>query len=329
MLQYRSMRTPLVATLASLINATTPHLITAIRTGYILAATAVIIVRLVPSLRSRFLSYGARTASSGTKDSSSSEPTSPSLLDGLASSQVQHSSFKHFYLLSILCSAFWLLQETQESTRAIDYVHSAASAHYPSTYTPVAKSFLCLFLLLAQALRRYDECTNTNNAPSTSTMWVGQYYLGLLFYITTNVAIIVEHHPLSKQSYWVGEGLNLFGDPYFVGAFLTFLLAGYKQHEFHEYLGTLQKYTLPNAGSFRTIVAPHYTAECGIYLALAVMSAPTGHVINKTMVCAAVFVIVNLGVTAEGTKTWMEEKFQDEKDAKEVKRRWRMVPYVW
>ena len=319
----------MVATLASMIDATTPHLITAIRTGYILAAMGIIVVRLAPSLRRRFLSYGARTASSETKDTSSSRTTSPSVLDNLAASRVQHSSFKDFYLVSILCSAFWLLQETQESTRTIDYIHSAASAHYPSTYTPVAKSFLCVFLLLAQALRRYDECTNTNNAPSTSTMWVGHYYLGLLFYITTNVAIIVEHHPLSKESFWVGEAMNLFSDPYFVGAFLTFLLSGYRQHEFHVYLGTLQKYTLPNASAFRTIVAPHYTAECGIYLALSVMSAPTGYTVNKTMLCATVFVIVNLAVTAEGTKTWMQEKFKDEKDAKDLKQRWRMVPYVW
>ena len=319
----------MVATLAALINATIPYLITAIRTGYIVAATAVIIVRLVPSLRSRFLSYGARTASSEAKDGSPSEPVPTTALDNLAASQVQHSSFKDFYLVSILCSGFWLLQETQESTRAIDYVHSVASANYPSTYTPIANSFLCLLLLLAQAFRRYDECTNTNNAPSTSTMWVGHYYLGILFYITTNVAIIVEHHPLSKQSYWVGEAMSLFIDPYFVGAFVTFVFAGYKQHEFHEYLGTLPKYTLPNAGAFRSIVAPHYTAECAIYLALSVISAPTGYVINQTMLCAAVFVIVNLGVTAEGTKIWMEEKFTDEKDAKEVERRWRMVPYVW
>lgn len=46
---------------------------------------------------------------------------------------------------------------------------------------------------------------------------------------------------------------------------------------------------------------------------------------NRTLICAVLFVAVNLGVTAKGTKKWYGEKFGVEK----VQGKWRMIPGVF
>lgn len=43
------------------------------------------------------------------------------------------------------------------------------------------------------------------------------------------------------------------------------------------------------------------------------------------MTSALVFVVVNLGVTAEGTKRWYEKRFGVEA----VREKWRMIPAVY
>jgi 3-oxo-5-alpha-steroid 4-dehydrogenase 3 len=104
-----------------------------------------------------------------------------------------------------------------------------------------------------------------------------------------------------------------------------FLFASGLQHDAHHYLSSLKKYTLPSHPLFRTIVCPHYTAECVIYLSLALIAAPRGEMINKTVLSAALFVAVNLGVTAGVTKCWYMQKFGEEP----VRGRWNMIPWVY
>lgn len=97
------------------------------------------------------------------------------------------------------------------------------------------------------------------------------------------------------------------------------------QHRCHKQLADLKKYSLPEAGLFRGLVCPHYTCECLMYLALAVVGAPAGQWCNRTLLSVLVFVAVNLGVTAYGTRSWYIEKFGPEK----VVRKWIMIPFVY
>src|SRR3954468_8722038 len=83
-----------------------------------------------------------------------------------------------------------------------------------------------------------------------------------------------------------------------------FVLASVVQHRCHAYLAGLKKYSLPQGGLFRHIVCPHYTCECILYLSLAVVAAPRGQLCNQTLLWAHIFVLINLGVTAHGTKRW-------------------------
>lgn len=77
--------------------------------------------------------------------------------------------------------------------------------------------------------------------------------------------------------------------------------------------------------TFQILTCPHYTAECGIYLSLAFLAAPRGAIVNKTILAAFVFVLVNLSVTAAKSKKWYEQRFGRDK----VAARWILVPYLY
>jgi 3-oxo-5-alpha-steroid 4-dehydrogenase 3 / polyprenol reductase len=130
-------------------------------------------------------------------------------------------------------------------------------------------------------------------------------------------------------------------------ATLLFILASGFQHDCHAYLASLKSsgkdkkdgdsaarkssskeqdtYQLPTHPAFSSLIAPHYTAECVIYLALAILAAPSGAWLNGTLACALVFVVVNLGVTAQGTREWYLRRFGKEG----VEGRWRMIPFIF
>lgn len=122
----------------------------------------------------------------------------------------------------------------------------------------------------------------------------------------------------------------------FIGMLIFILSSGF-QHDCHEYLASLKdskknektaprsQYRLPDHPAWNICLTPHYLAECLIYYSLAIVAAPAGEYLNWTFVCAMVFVAVNLGVTAYGTKKWYEQKFGPEA----VKGRARMIPYVF
>lgn len=102
-------------------------------------------------------------------------------------------------------------------------------------------------------------------------------------------------------------------------------MASLRQNQCHRHLASLPKYTLPNEGMFEYLVCPHYTCEVGVYVALALITAPKGMLINKTMLCVTAFVLINLGGTAVTTREWYAQKF----GAKRIAKKYNMIPYVF
>lgn len=139
--------------------------------------------------------------------------------------------------------------------------------------------------------------------------------LGLIIRVAT---LLAEDHGLDHLAFTTPSFRT------FVSTLLFFLASGI-QHDCHAYLASLKKYTLPVHPAFQRLVCPHYFAECIIYLALSFVSAPAGSTLNWTVACALVFVGVNLGITADGTKKWYEAKFGKES----VSRRWKMIPFMY
>lgn len=148
-------------------------------------------------------------------------------------------------------------------------------------------------------------------------MWFAHWLLGLFFYLTINVAVWIEG-PTGDLANWPSATL--------VPAILT---AHILQHSYHAYLYRLRSgakgYQLPTHPVFTNLLCPHYSCETAIYILLSFLAAPAGKTVNWTLFCGAVFVAVNLGVTAIGTKDWYMLKFGKDK----VGPRNRMVPGVW
>ncbi|KIX02039.1 uncharacterized protein Z518_07978 [Rhinocladiella mackenziei CBS 650.93] len=294
-------------------------IILATRAFYILSSVAILTVRLIPAFSDRFLAYGAREQAGiqGKPKNKEQRTMGIQILDNAAILKVPHSWFTHFYIVSVACS--------------LGFAYIFHNGNSLQKYSVPA---LCSIMMFIQGCRRLLECVFLTK-PSTARMWIGHYTIGLIFYVATNLAIWIEHlEPTSAIK--ISESnrdhlLELFLNPGVLVCTFTFIYAAYQQHRYHRYLASLRKYTLPDDPAFQLIIAPHYTTECVIYLSLAVLDAPQKHerveFINWTLFCALVFVIVNLGITADGTKAWMMAKFPERKE--EIRKRWRVIPLLW
>jgi 3-oxo-5-alpha-steroid 4-dehydrogenase 3 len=246
-------------------------------------------------LRARFLAYGSRATGqdNGKEPPRYTQSAVTQLLDYAATFQVPHNYFTHFYITSVVCSLIWAWK-----LRVWD-----ASGQQQMVWA----------LLLLQGVRRMLE-SHAYTSTSKSRMWFAHWILGLLFYITMNMAIWVET-PSHRVGNWV-----------LVPGVVT---AQMLQHSYHAYLFRLRVgnkgYQLPLHPLFPNLLCPHYSCEVAIYALLSLMAAPEGTLVNWTLVCGAIFVATNLGVTAVGTKEWYTEKFGAEK----VGSRKRMLPGIW
>ncbi|EXJ63796.1 hypothetical protein A1O7_00131 [Cladophialophora yegresii CBS 114405] len=306
----------------------------AIRAFYLFSSAAIITVCLIPAFADRFLAYGAR-ARRHTIDTrgkrgtvgQSQQSVGTQLLDHLATFTVPHSWFTHFYVLSLVCSLTAL-----STFYYYGYYAGATIKQNPD----LATAAFGAHLMLLQGLRRLLECVYVTRN-STSRMWVGHYAIGMAFYIATNMAIWIEQlcrppspRPATAEQivFWTWRTII---------CTVLFFGASERQNRYHRYLSSLKKYSLPEKYAFRYLIAPHYTMECVIYLSMALLDTPSifnqesqlpmATKINWTLVCALMFVAVNLGVTADGTKEWQRQKFHE--NSSEIEKRWRIIPWLF
>jgi 3-oxo-5-alpha-steroid 4-dehydrogenase 3 len=302
---------------------------------YLTASAITLVVYLIPPLNTRFLAYGARDLADGhpkpritaTNRAPQRRATAArSQLDHIADIKVPHKWFTHFYVVSVTSSIFWAYEIT---THGPIYTYLATFVPDTGNPNPSVQAFGCWALLTMQGTRRLYECLR--QPQGSSKMWIGHYAIGIAFYLATGIAIWVEQLPGLKAFHALaddGSANYAFSGPLpfmDVMALWVFTGASLNQSILHRHLRSLKKYTMPTHPTFDRIAAPHYTCECLIYLALAVLSRPNGSYMNHTMATALVFVVVNLGISADGTRKWMEAKFGDGN----VPARWRMIPYVW
>ena len=180
-------------------------------------------------------------------------------------------------------------------------------------------------LMLIQGVRRLSE-SYLYRSHSASKMWIGHYLLGLLFYLTINIAV------------WIEDDLSFCGgipqcsktvvEPYDVWPVIILIFHGL-QHTYHASFYRLRTenstYQMPNHHLFSDVLCPHYSCEVIIYLLLSRLASPAGHEVNWTLASATILVAVNLGVTAVGTWDWYLQRFGPEK----LKGKKRMIPGIW
>jgi 3-oxo-5-alpha-steroid 4-dehydrogenase 3 len=171
-------------------------------------------------------------------------------------------------------------------------------------------------------------------------MWIGHWGIGIVFYSALSTAIWTEGVPALQSHKFGIEDFSIQAPTLRTLVCLCgFAVASGVQHDCHAYLFSLKKpstttatktaqvsdYKMPSHPAFQLTLTPHYFAECCVYVSLTFLAAPVGAWINGTMACALVFVVVNLGVTAIGTREWYEKKFGREA----VKGRASMVPFIF
>ncbi|KAI1437684.1 hypothetical protein GGR50DRAFT_691952 [Xylaria sp. CBS 124048] len=273
---------------------------------YVLSATAVLAIAAAPDMAQRLLTqYGARSSDSTRCDGSGSNVNNSStdlfsrFVAVLTSTgRVPHSWFMHFYVLSLSCGLFWAIQLATHGVVLESIVKKQLLVSTSSmTMGQVA---LVSFLMGLQGARRLYEYLVVLR-PSSSSMWVVHWLLGNGFYLCTSVSIWVE----GSESIYSFDGTWV--DPEFpflksIIASMAFLSAWIMQYRCHRYLAGLKKYSLPGN----------------------VVAAPRGQLYNQTLACAVLFVLVNLGITANGTKRWYAERFGGQAHGK-----WKMIPVVF
>ncbi|KAJ5923802.1 hypothetical protein N7466_007989 [Penicillium verhagenii] len=300
--------------------------IDALRGFFLLAAATTITISIPSSLRSRFLVYGPRAVpASATESSTSKAPASSGLLDYLATWQVPHSYFAQFYIASVLSSTFWAIQLVFRG-RVFQLIATRISEEHARQSISLTQVLICWILLAIQGSRRLWESYKFAK-PSSSQISVAHWALGLGFYLAAGVAIWIEGSSAILSHRLTVDDVKMTNAPT-MRTFLCvplFLMASGLQHDCHHFLFSLKKYTLPDHPIFRGAVCPHYGAECIIYLSLALLAAPPGQMVNKTLLACFAFVAVNLGLTARTTKEWYVQKFGREA----VQDRWLMVPWIY
>ncbi|KAI6379090.1 hypothetical protein MCOR25_002074 [Pyricularia grisea] len=294
-----------------------------VQTFFILAAAAVLALTVLPSRTRRLLlDYGAR---GGSRPSAAAAGDWLEAITATVTSwgQIPHSWFAAFYATSLAGSAFWAYQFVFQS-ELLRVIASAQDAGRSETadQSLVAVKVAWALMALQGARRLFEQLFVVQS--STSKMWIVHWALGLSFYMFMSVAVWIQGSgsildQWSNPNNVHGAGLNVF-----TGS-VMFLIASVTQFKCHSHLANLKKYSLPTHGLFQYTVCAHYTCECLIYFSLAIVAAPEGQLFNKTILAAVVFVAVNLGLTAYGTRKWYETKFGADKIAS----RWTMIPLVY
>ncbi|KUJ21053.1 3-oxo-5-alpha-steroid 4-dehydrogenase-like protein [Mollisia scopiformis] len=274
---------------------------------------------LIPSFRESIMNYGSRGINTRPTNADDSKSRLKRIFEYIAAIQVPHTWFTHYYIVSVASSIFWAHQIYTHGP-AFEYLVSH-SKHDPEGVTVNQIFMAWLFMALQGSRRLYESITLTK--PSKSKMWVGLWLIGIAYYVFMGISVWIEGIEILNQSD-VEVKLSKPSVKTLLAAPL-FLLASGVQHECHKHLASLKKYTLPQQRFFRYVVCPHYTSECLIYVAIAIVAAPKGYLLNRTVLAGLGFVVSNLGVTADSTKKWYVEKF----GAENLAERWRMVPYVY
>lgn len=138
---------------------------------------------LIPSFRERIMNYGSRSA----ETSQEQNVQALSLFEYIASIQVPHTWFTHYYLVSVASSIFWAFQIYTQGA-AFEFLASYSQLETSMTVNQV---FLAWAFMAFQGTRRlYESVTLTK--PSQSKMWVGLWLIGMAYYVFMGVSIWIE-----------------------------------------------------------------------------------------------------------------------------------------
>ena len=167
----------------------------------------------------------------------------------------------------------------------------------------LSEPFICLGLFEFHLIRRIIECRFIQSYSANSKMLIGHFIVGILFYTALPLAIVLDTHESSNTDASALLPISMF------------VYASYNQFRCHVVLSRLREkknslYVLPMDSWFRETIAPHYGFEIMIYTALVTIL----HGRNLTLMCALVWVIINLALLSIETKRWYLKKWPDKSE---------------
>lgn len=120
-----------------------------------------------------------------------------SFLNHLATYQVPHAYFTHFYIVSVMSSLFWGVQILVKGA-AVRALASYSLSKSPDKSMTMEQVFLTWSLMALQGVRRlYESITLVK--PSSSKMWFVHWFVGICFYLAVGVAVWIEGVGTSYQ----------------------------------------------------------------------------------------------------------------------------------
>lgn len=140
---------------------------------------------LFPQFQEKIMDYGSR------KRTATSSPDASSwdrLLTMVASFQVPHTWFTHYYIVFVASSIFWALQ----------IAYRGAIFQFIASYTKPSNGAITInqivtawILMLLHGLRRLYESITLTKA-SSAKMWFGIWLIGALYYVFIGVSIWID-----------------------------------------------------------------------------------------------------------------------------------------
>lgn len=142
---------------------------------------------LIPPFRDKIMNYGTRSITPQSTPKLS-RTWLESLFESIASIQVPHTWFTHYYIVSVASSIFWAHQIYTHG-QAFEYLtnHSNTS-HEGMTINQV---FLAWLFMAIQGSRRLHESLTLTKA-SQSKMWVGLWLIGIAYYIFMGLSVWID-----------------------------------------------------------------------------------------------------------------------------------------
>jgi len=144
---------------------------------------------LIPTFRTKIMNYGSRnTAISNLVKAPSSRGYLPAMFDLVASLQVPHTWFIHYYIVSVLSSVFW---GVQIFTRGKVLQFMTSHTQQTTSGMTLNQVVLAWMLMTLQGSRRLYECI-TLSRPSQSKMWIGLWAVGNMYYVFMGISVWIE-----------------------------------------------------------------------------------------------------------------------------------------
>lgn len=214
---------------------------------------------------------------------------------------VPKSYFIHFYALSVTATTLLLASVTVSQVSA-----------------PVQSLLLGTLVLIHSMNRLLDSLTSK---PSVARIHIFHYIVGLVFYTLISCILYLALYPETTASPKAPA-------PVIAISVILLLYASYSQHCYHLHLQSLPKYSLPTYKLFSVVSSPHYFCEVLVYLALLILYIdspwlPVCHRdLRTTLGLALIWVITNLGISAEVTHRYYLDKFKSAP-------KYMMIPFVY